>query len=44
VLDYQSASWFHGYRFGFELLLLNALLTVVGALIFARAATPSSFR
>ena len=44
LLDYQSASWFHGYRFGFELLLLNALLTIVGALIFARATAPSSSR
>ena len=36
VLDHQSVQWFHGYRFGFELLLINALLTALGALVFAR--------
>lgn len=37
VLDHHSARWFHGYRFGFELLLLNALLTAFGAVAVARS-------
>jgi Na+/proline symporter len=39
-LDQRSVAWFHGYRFGFELLLLNALITSLGALLFARMPTP----
>jgi len=30
VLDLRSADWFGGYRFGFELLLLNGFLTAAG--------------
>ena len=30
VLQQNSAAWFHGYKIGFELLILNGLLTVVG--------------
>ncbi len=30
VLDNRSQAWFGGYQFGFELLLVNALFTVVG--------------
>ena len=45
ILDLQSERWFHGYRFGFELLLLNALLTLLGALLFARTGSvPGSSR
>jgi hypothetical protein len=40
--DQRSVVWFHGYRFGFELLLLNALITGVGALLFARISSSSS--
>ena len=39
ILDHQSTRWFGGYRFGFELLLLNALLTGLGAVALARTAT-----
>lgn len=30
VLDLNSEAWFGGYNFGFELLLVNALFTIVG--------------
>jgi Na+/proline symporter len=42
TLDQQSQRWFNGYRFGFELLLLNALLTAMGALVFARMPRPAA--
>ena len=30
VLQQNSAAWFHGYKIGFELLILNGLLTYIG--------------
>ncbi|MGP8215628.1 MAG: sodium:solute symporter [Bacteroidia bacterium] len=33
VLDKQSGIWFNGYQFGFELLIMNALLTFIGLLL-----------
>jgi hypothetical protein len=30
VLQQNSAAWFHGYKLGFELLILNGLLTFLG--------------
>ncbi len=30
VLQQNSAAWFHGYKIGFELLILNGLLTFLG--------------
>jgi SSS family transporter len=30
VLNDKSAEWLHGYKFGFELLILNGLLTALG--------------
>ena len=30
VLQRNSAAWFHGYKIGFELLILNGLLTFIG--------------
>lgn len=41
LLDHRSERWFHGYRFGFELLLLNASLTALGAVLFARVGSGS---
>jgi hypothetical protein len=43
VVQQNSAAWFHGYRLGFELLVLNGLLTFGGLwLIRAKpAATPT---
>jgi Na+/proline symporter len=35
VLDACSQEWFAGYTFGFEILLLNAGLTIVGLLLFS---------
>ncbi|MBI4660291.1 MAG: sodium:solute symporter [Verrucomicrobia bacterium] len=36
VLDANSQAWFKGYRFGFELLMLNGLLTYLGLWVIAR--------
>jgi len=36
TLDMNSAGWFGGYRFGFELLILNGLLTAAGLAVFCR--------
>jgi len=30
VLNYNSEKWFNGFQFGFEILLINALLTMLG--------------
>ena len=30
LLDYNSEAWFFGYKFGFEILLVNAILTMLG--------------
>ena len=35
-LDSNSAQWFHGYRFGFELLMLNGAITALGLLLLSR--------
>jgi SSS family transporter len=41
VLQQNSAAWFHGYKLGFELLILNGLLTCAGLwLIRARSPAP----
>lgn len=36
VLERNSAQWFGGYRFGFELLLLNGAITFLGLLLLRR--------
>jgi hypothetical protein len=36
LLDRNSEAWFGGYKFGFELLMLNGLLTAAGILAVAR--------
>ncbi|MDR0756850.1 MAG: sodium:solute symporter, partial [Tannerella sp.] len=36
VLQKYSESWFNGYRFGYELLLFNALFTFAGLLLCTR--------
>ena len=36
VLDENSAAWLGGYNFGFELLMLNGLLTAAGLLAISR--------
>ncbi|MCH2043609.1 MAG: sodium:solute symporter [Saprospiraceae bacterium] len=42
VLDYFSATLLFGYKFGFELLLVNGLLTFLGLLIINRTKTSST--
>lgn len=36
VLDQNSETWFNGFRFGFEILLVNAGLTMVGLWILSK--------
>ncbi len=44
LLDRNSAAWFHGYKFGFELLMLNGLITAAGIMLFARRSNPEKAR
>lgn len=44
LLDQKSAAWFGGYRFGFELLMLNGLLTAAGILLVAKKPGPVESR
>lgn len=37
LLETNSAAWFGGYKFGFELLMLNGLLTAAGLFLISRA-------
>ena len=37
LLDENSVAWFGGYKFGFELLMLNGLLTAAGLFLISRA-------
>ncbi|WP_299578540.1 sodium:solute symporter [uncultured Sunxiuqinia sp.] len=39
VIDRNSESWLGGYQFGFELLLLNGLLTFIGLLLLTKKHT-----
>lgn len=36
VLDLNSEAWFGGYNFGFEILIINALLTFIGMVAISR--------
>ena len=40
VISTHSAAWFNGYSFGFELLILNGILTFLGLLILSRRRDP----
>ena len=42
ILSANAPRWFHGYRFGFELLILNGLLVAGGLLLLARRTTDST--
>lgn len=33
ILDKNSETWFNGYRFSYEILIINAILTFIGLLI-----------
>lgn len=35
ILDYNSVIWFYGYKFGFEILLVNAILTCLGLFLLS---------
>ena len=41
VLNYTSEYWLFGYKFGFELLIVNGLLTFLGLLAISRKETSS---
>jgi mannitol-specific phosphotransferase system IIBC component len=36
IISEHSETWFNGYQFGFELLILNGLLTFLGMLIIRK--------
>jgi hypothetical protein len=36
VLGKNAATWFNGYQIGFEMLLINGLLTFAGLYLFSR--------
>ncbi len=36
VLSSNSETWFSGYKFGFELLIINGMLTFLGLLLFSK--------
>ena len=42
ILDRNSQTWFGGYSFSYELLILNALFTFIGLLFLVRKQTPGS--
>ena len=42
ILDIFSQEWFGGYKFGFELVVLNASLTMLGMALFSRKAHEKS--
>jgi len=39
-LNQQSVQWFDGYKFGFELLIVNGLFTYIGLLLTSKKAAP----
>lgn len=44
ILSVHSQAWFWGYRFGFELLILNGMLTFFGLLIVSVSAKKTNVR
>lgn len=36
ILNHYSASWFNGYKFNFELLIVNGFLTFIGLLLLSK--------
>ncbi|SFW63795.1 sodium:solute symporter [Cellulophaga fucicola] len=36
ILNYNSEKWFNGFKFGFEILLVNAFLTMLGLFIISK--------
>lgn len=42
IIDSNSESWLGGYRFGFEILMLNGALTFTGLALISRRSTPNA--
>jgi SSS family transporter len=42
VVDRNSVAWFGGYRFGYEILIINAALTFAGLFLLVRRARPNT--
>ena len=42
ILDYNSAEWFYGYIFGFEILIVNAALTCLGLFLLKGKDSPAA--
>lgn len=42
ILDYNSESWFNGYAFGFEILLVNAAITYLGLVVVSNRQKPAT--
>ncbi|MDR0421773.1 MAG: sodium:solute symporter [Proteiniphilum sp.] len=42
VIDLHSEKWLNGYSFSYELLIMNALFTFAGFLLFSRKETPAN--
>ncbi len=40
LLGHYSKSWFDGYIFGFEILIINAIFTIIGLIIISRKQQP----
>lgn len=40
IINVNSEAWFNGYKFGFELLLLNGLIMFVGLLLLTKKTNP----
>ncbi len=43
ILDLNSAKWFFGYKIGFEILIINGLLTFIGLLMINRGFNPPDY-
>jgi len=39
ILDFKSVQWFNGYEFGYDILLLNSLITLVALFLFSKKKT-----
>jgi SSS family transporter len=42
ILDKNSVEWFNGYRFSYEILIINAILTFTGLLLLSRKTVPDN--
>lgn len=42
VININSVDWFYGYKFGFEILIVNGAITFLGLLLLQKKKSPSS--